>query len=388
VCCGLQQRIFEATEAIGTSLAGQEDNMNKKLRLLIWLLCFLCVTNSQAQPQDRSIGVDEILKAVQRHPKQLVSARAESVESKQTTPKFQQMFGIDARQPLHEKRLSRWAFKGSKLFEQQTEIFSPKGQKPQHKLLTRMNTDIYDGQRYYTTISSRYTGFANKVVQTNIHDRNNIDMMPMKIGYKAFGRDLIDILRDQQFQLVGTTMDSKHGRLYQFANTGQAAGQAAKAGAATLYRVWIAPKYGSLAVRSEKENHGVNGHTMLVMEMSDAQRQGSLWFPTAGKMTWFQIANGQKTPLLERKFIVNHFKLNTVPDALFVYKPVPGEAVQDGDTNQQWKIGANGERISVAEPQEKPKGPSPAGWLFVASSTTILMMGMTLLCGRPSGSSS
>lgn len=339
---------------------------------VISTILLMILLPSAAWSQSNTASVEEIIKAVEQYPQQLQSARMEGIEINRTTADFSRVNQSQG-QPETTKQHIIWAFKGEKRYKQYTESFDPKEQKTLHKLVALERTEIFDGQDQYTLLGSELTGLKDKRVQGNIEHANRTDILPLRFGHQVGGKWLVDVLRSGDYEFKGTMNDPQFALLYQFS---------ASTGTNEQTRFWLAPKYGFIAVRTELESKVGSRHPLLVHQLKRAEQRHSIWFPTAGTMEFFEIEGGKKTLLSERQFSVSRFELNNVPDNLFKPNLRPGYAMKDGATNQVWRIGPNGEKIFIDMSNTGQSRSMPIGWLFMASLTTLLVLGMGALLWR------
>ena len=83
--------------------------------------------------------------------------------------------------------------------------------------------------------------------------------------------------------------------------------------------------------------------------------------------------------LVSNKLDVTKFVLNSVSGEAFKPDLHHGAYVKDGETNQYWKIGPNGERLYIDIGANKETSNIFLNWLFVLSITVLLMLGMGAL---------
>ncbi len=81
-------------------------------------------------------------------------------------------------------------------------------------------------------------------------------------------------------------------------------------------------------------------------------------------------------------FKVTRFELNNVPDSLFTPQLRTGYRLQDTATREFWRIGPGGEKIFMDTTSKDEKSSMSFGWLFMASTTALLLLGMGALWRR------
>lgn len=240
-------------------------------------------------------------------------------------------------------------------------------------------TEMFDGEHQYSFVNTQHTngegdiGSRKEAVQGIIQQSNFTLVLPLSVGPQVYGKWVAESLRSGQYTLKGTVQDLRHGLLYQFdGSTGSSQGT----------RLWLAPKYEFLAVRTEFETQVHDRHQLTVRELDRAEQHGSLWFPVAGTVRHFEIEGNKRTLLIQSQFQVDHLELNNVPDSLFQPQIKPGYYMKDAATNQYWKVGSNGEKIFMDISKPEDSGEMRYGWLFMLSATTLLGLGVTTLWRR------
>jgi hypothetical protein len=323
--------------------------------------------------QAKTASVEEIAAVVRKYPQQIRSARIEAIVKSRLTPDFDKAMGASPN-GRHEPVLHMtWAFKGEKKFQHYTAKLDATKQKPPQKIKYVRTTQIFDGKKQYELITSGQTGIEGNRVQGDISPIDRVDIFPLRFGPQVEDTWLVNTLSNPRFKLVGTTSDARSGTLYQFAGDWDA-------GIRT--RFWLASKYGFLATRIEEEIDNKGQKRFLTHEMESATQRGSIWFPSAGTMQFFEVKDGKKILLMEKRFTMTRLELNNVPDSLFDPKLRPGYYMKDAATNEFWKIGTNGEKvfIDISNPNHNDK--MPIGWLFMASLTSLLFLSMGALWRR------
>lgn len=352
------------------------------LRLFgLLLTTTLVICPHRVWSQASQISMSDMLKVLDQHPHHLQSALGESVDVNRETQDFTRINHI-SRPPKETTRHVRWGFKGEKRFRQYIDASDPISPNALHNTISRTCTRIFDGKRAYLIYSTQYTGQVSPYVQADVDSVRANEVTPLFFGYQYINTWLVDVLRKGHYRIDGTVNDARFGLLYRISETktpGTFSRLIGSAPGLQATRFWLAPKYGFLAVRSENEVDSSQGHQLLVFQLKSLVKQDSIWFPTQGVMDAYSVEDGKNILLTETEVTVTKFKINNVSDDLFDPHLGPGSFVKDGETNQYWKVGPHGERQYIDLGNKSVLGVQPFGWLFIASITSLLLLGIGAL---------
>lgn len=354
--------------------------MKRSLKLFAFPpLLFAPLLLTQARAQTSAVTVEEIIKVVGKYPQQIQSARMEGVQTWKMTPDFGRFVAPSSPGEIQARQFSQpagWAFKGEKRWMHYAEPIDAAAQekaKVRHKTLSVTRTEIFDGQKRYNVLTEGLSGLKNNVVHVNMGSKGGVSMLPLSSGLHMSNKWLVDALRTGSYQVAGTSSDPQFGLLYQLTGSSDSRRRV---------RLWLAPKYGFLAVRVEQGNPEVGNHTLTVLKVNRVEQHGSIWFPVAGSMQYLGFENGKQILLSERTYNISRLELNNVPDSLFTVEMKPGYAVRDTDTQKYWKVGLKGEKIYKDLTTNAQQSEMRYGWLFMLSATTLLGLGVNALWRR------
>ena len=308
--------------------------------------------------------LDEVIRGAEASRRNLHSAEVTMTCRLMETEAFVRQF--DTNNPPQDKTDTvHWAFKDEKTFRMFEETFGDNQGKVAHNLLSRTNTNIFDGKDGYSMLDSNYTNTDKKIVQGDIEHRSRNYFSPLDLGYKADTHWLAEKLKSERFHFVDASEDPAFGTLLHFVSEEQSN---------KVYSLWIAPQFGYLAVRVRQDMTPGNVHQALVYETKQIVHKGEVWFPMQGTMQFVDTKEGIETLLTEQTLSVTDLKLNEVPDSRFVPDIPVGAGMKDGATNLYWHVGANGERIYVDITGKGNATNYWTGWLFMASITSLLVL--------------
>jgi hypothetical protein len=138
---------------------------------------------------------------------------------------------------------------------------------------------------------------------------------------------------------------------------------------------WFAPKFGFIAVRTEVRPTSEKGYRSTY-EIMELLRVNDLWFAKKAvrKMSFYPSGKLH----LRYKINVDDVTLNSVPDATFELNLPPRRTLYDQDKDVRYIIGANGEQSEdqVYTNSRRFSLSLMRNWLFIASLTSLLILGM------------
>jgi hypothetical protein len=359
--------------------------MKANVLILVAALLFMLAPYA-ARSQSPDISMSQIIQSLQQQQKLLQSVSGESTDANRRTEDFVRVYtslgASKMEKPTTVTHLRTWAYKGEKKYSQYEEMFDPKDQTALHKITSRTTTELFDGNQHYYMLSSTYTGVSQPRVEADGDHQNDNTFDPLCFGYQIENKWVVDALKKEDYHLDGIEKDARYGTIYRLLKARKPGPLSHFIGGnqETQYnRIWLAPQWGFLAVRSEIENDSPKLHGLVVYQTNKAEKRGNIWFPTSGTMDFYAIEGGRKVLLIENKLDVTKFVLNHVSDSVFNPHLGPGAYVKNGETNEYWQIGANGQRKYIDIGANKETANIFLNWLFVLSIILLLMLGMGAL---------
>lgn len=323
--------------------------------------------------QSSAYTLADVMSAQSQYPQRINSIQVHFHAEDSVTPDFAESTpaGLQSvpvsRQPIILAGTQSWdtffAAKGVKTLEQQ---HMQSGHSPPPVL--------YDGKSSYlmTFETSHTTGAQIKTAATKVEKRENPYPHVLSFGYQWNGQWIGDLLRRDNYRLMGVENDPQFGTLYRVQGV-------AEKGQLYPYNFtfWFAPKYGYLATRIEAQEADGRGMRMVYRVMDVMQQEG-LWFARTGVREVFIL--GTNTVAVRYTMTLGDIKLNDVPDAMFDPTLTAGGKLYDQDANVVYRIGPEGEKMvdrRFTDPNESRN--RLVGWLFVASLTLLLLLGLGAL---------
>lgn len=346
-------------------------------------VCILIAITAMLSPQmiwaqSGGVTVPQIIQTLKQQLGPMQSVRGESEETNRETKDFIRVYrnlgATELKEPRSVTHRISWAYKADKQYRQYVETYTPQGQGALHALLSRATTEQFDGSKHYLIYSSTYTGLSKPVVEANFDHRRAGTISPLTFGYQLEGnRWLPDVLSAGDYKIEGTENDPRFGLLYRLSETIKS-GLFSQVAGTEYHRLWLAPRYGFMAVRSEGEDELPQSHQVSVYQLDQVEKRGPIWFPVAGTMSFYSVENGKRILLSDDQLHVTRFRINDVPDGFFKPNLPPGSAVKNGETDEFWKIGPHGEKIAIYTGSKDSPGSLLVSWMFVGSITLLLML--------------
>jgi len=181
------------------------------------------------------------------------------------------------------------------------------------------------------------------------HDADEV----LQYGYKVHGVWIGDMLRRGKPSVEGTVTDAQFGPL-----TVVRCRNKTRWGADEAVRVWLSPKLGWLAVRTEAREANARppfGLRMLY-ESRNIVRVGTLWATSEGRFQYDALGLGRRQQVADHSERFSSVAFNDVPDARFLVHYPIGTRVLSEDFQKvsvlqpsgQWKVEASDVASSLA----------------------------------------
>ena len=191
----------------------------------------------------------------------------------------------------------------------------------------------------------------------------------LQYGYKVHDAWIGDVLRRGSPVVEGAVMHPQFGLLTVVRCRNKTPWDQAE-----TVRLWLAPKLGWMAVKTEtKRGHSPQFPEREVEETERITKVGAFWVTTQGKLHLDYLALGHRQPIIDRPRHFANIAFNTVPDSLFMVHYPVGTAL--------WTGSGDATKLSVLRPsgqwEAQPLMNSPG----IASRWPLALAGVIALAG-------
>ena len=228
-------------------------------------------------------------------------------------------------------------------------------------------------------LHGRNTYDSRVYLRDNNHKPYDADAV-LQYGYKVHGVWIGDMLRRGKPMVEGTVTDARFGPL-----TVVRCRNRTKWGAEEAVRLWLSPKLGWLAVKTEAAEADARPPfgLRMVYETRNVVRIGTLWVTREGRFRYDAVGFGRREEVVNHPQSFSDIAFNDVPDALFFPRYVVGTGIVSYDF----------QKVSVLQPsgrwKEEPWDLAPGSapeWPFALAGVVVLgAIGFAVLRARRRG---
>jgi hypothetical protein len=201
----------------------------------------------------------------------------------------------------------------------------------------RENLVDWNGTASRHSLGERHGGIA--YLRDNNFKPHDPDAV-LKYGYKVHGAWIGDMLRRGKPSLEGMVMDARFGPL-----TVVRCRSKASWGSPEEVRLWLAPKFGWLAVKTETRESNARPPfaQQMVYETEKLVRSGSRWVASEGKMRFAALGLGRQQALGNTSEHFTNIVFNDVPDSRFILHDPVGTQVLSVDFQNTFVLQPSGQ---------------------------------------------
>jgi hypothetical protein len=306
-----------------------------------------------AQPAGSGVDVDRLIQGIQAAESRIRSARCTiTVSAKNMDVRLKDKNGVPA----------------LLMPEHMVTVVATRGQKSYWEDVTVRNAPvafrtIHDGKQTYDIFVPKRpdSGQPTMWVPSRAGAQGMKEWM-----YEVLGKNILDLLRHHQYDTLEASSSSDFGPV--FTVTFDPRNHLGTPDLKTA-SVDIAPAYGYAIVR-------VRTNGLVTQEITGFTRKQGIALPSRARRLWYVHSR----PSREETITFTDREVNNVPDSLFEVNIKPGDILQVDGT--RYIIGPHGERIFQWSDKSGPARKASLGWLFIASLTGTVMLGLAVMLRR------
>lgn len=349
--------------------------------LLGWFFLFSMFGSQVCHGQNNVVTLSQIIAAQKGYSNDIRSFAAKYQDQNQALlSKSKDAVAAGVAGAKVQKRSVFYAVKGIKYLEQSKRISINGTPLTDNGLAPSLM--VYDGKHNHMVTNMQVV--SGKIVpegddQTRDTMTNRAERPlpnPLDFGYRDETYWIGDVLSIGQFKVDGTEQDAQFGPLIRV--EGQYYDQQEKLNQQVSF--WFAQNFGFLSVRTVVGD----AQTKTIYQVDQLKNVHGLWFAVAAHRDMAYTGptfslHSDANQFAHYSLLVSNVQVNMVPDSLFNVKLTPGGQLYDEDGYVVYKIGPSGERIVNHAFDAVLRGDPYArtkGWLFVASLTSILLLGL------------
>jgi hypothetical protein len=293
----------------------------------------------QAGAQRGATDLSNIVITHSRYPQQIHSLQTRFRAENRVTPEYLQMLQrVNASRPASgqmrpPRSVQRWeiiyAVKGKKYFWQQ------KSDDPTRDFWTGVCSD--GKNTFYPWYNGSSDTGPQRIRSATKTTGVRLTLPPvLAFGYQLADKHAYqwigDLLRAGTFRLTGTETDPQFGTLYRVQGPIHQ----------ELVTFWFAPRYGYLAVRTERKPEDGKG-SRTVYRITSLQQTDGFWFAKRAVRETFKLpANALH---VRYSIDVSNIQINAAPDSLFELNLPPGATFADPNSNVNYIVGEQGKKL-------------------------------------------
>ncbi len=311
------------------------------------------------------VDVDRLVQGIQAAEARIQSAKCTiTVSAKNADIPLKDANGL-AVPPMPENMVTIVATKGRKAYMETVSTSDDPPPSPHSALFYRYaRRFINDGKQSYHNESPKNPASGQPTMWIPVSQAGAAGVKEW-LYHVNLNKNVLDLLRNRQYTGVAASSSPAFGPVVTITFDPQKHLDTPEKSES----IDLAPAYGYAIVRVRTDG-------LVTQEITKFTREAGVPLPSQARRTSYVYSKLYRVETIT----FTDLEINNVPDSLFAANIKPGDIWQDKGT--RYIIGRNGARILQWSDHDRVNRKMPIGWLFIASLTTAVLLGLGALARR------